>query len=88
MITIYGNLQQQTRCWLLGKCSWLVLEYITNPFVVLLCGFAQYESERLQYFMQTLRSDVGNAIHKEYIYKVLFTSISPTDFATQAFAIH
>ena len=78
------------------KCSaWLVLEYITNPFLVLLCGFAQYETERLQYFMQTLRSDVANAIHKEYIYKVLFTlltvcfeSISPIDFATQAFAIH
>jgi hypothetical protein len=45
--------------------------------------------------MQTLRSDVANAFHKEYIYKVLFTlltvcfeSISPIDFATQAFAIH
>ena len=48
MIKIYGNLQQ-TRCWLLGKCSLLVLEYITNPFLVLLCGFAQYETERLQY---------------------------------------
>jgi hypothetical protein len=96
MIAFYGNLQH-TRCWLIGICSvWLVLEYITNPLLVLLYGFAQYETERLQhYFMQTLRSDVASAIHKEYIYKVPFTlltvcfkAISPIDFATQALAIH
>jgi hypothetical protein len=79
--TIYGNLQQ-THCWLHVKCSWLVLKYITNPSL-LLCGFAQYETERLQYFMQFLRSDVANTIEKEYIYK----DILPVDFATQALAL-
>jgi hypothetical protein len=44
----------------------LVLEYITNPVLVILCGFPKI-----------LRSDVANAIHKEYIYK----DISPIDFA-------
>ena len=39
MITIYGK----------DKCSLLVLEYITNPFLALLHGFNQYETERLQY---------------------------------------
>jgi hypothetical protein len=43
MITIrYGNLKRK-----LGVL-WAALEYITNPFLVLLCGFAQYETERLQ----------------------------------------
>ena len=46
MITIYGI---YNRLAAVGKCPLLILEYITNPFLVLLCGFAQYETERLQY---------------------------------------
>jgi hypothetical protein len=59
---IYNRLARQ--------CSLFVLEYVTNPFLVLLCGFAQYETERLQY-VDLAYSDVANAIHKEYIYKVI-----------------
>ena len=50
MITIYGNLQY-TRCWVLGKCSLLVLEYQyykSFPNINYL-RFSQYETERLQY---------------------------------------
>jgi hypothetical protein len=61
----------------------LVLEYITNPFLVLiLCGFPNMKLKDSS--MSILRSDVANAIHKEYIYK----DISTIDFATQALAIH
>jgi hypothetical protein len=64
---------QQTRCLLLGKCSWLVLEYIR------LCGFAQYGTKRLQYILRCFHGGGANAIHNDFATKaIVFIKITCT----------